>query len=60
MQTVTMYLRAASVKATLVDEWNQTVSVLPALTRGLRAELGVTAKVWGFVDYGVEGGFKFR
>ena len=39
MQTVTMYLRAASVKATLVDEWNQTVSVLPALTRGLRAEL---------------------
>ena len=39
MQTVTMYLRATSVKATLVDEWNQTVSVLPALTRGLRAEL---------------------
>ena len=39
MQTVTMYLRAASVKATLVDEWNQTVSTLPALTRGLRAEL---------------------
>ena len=33
MQTVTMYLRATSVKATLVDEWNQTVSVLPALTR---------------------------
>ena len=26
MQTVTMYLRATSVKATLVDEWNQTVS----------------------------------
>ena len=39
MQIITMYLRASSVKATLVDEWNQTVSVLPALTRGLRAEL---------------------
>ena len=39
MQVITMYLRATSVKATLVDEWNQTVSVLPALTRGLRAEL---------------------
>lgn len=39
MQTITMYLRASSVKATHVDEWNQTVSVLPALTRGLRAEL---------------------
>jgi len=39
MQTVKMYLRATSVKATLVDEWNQTVSTLPALTRGLRAEL---------------------
>ena len=39
MQIITMYLRASSVKATLVDEWNQAVSVLPALTRGLRAEL---------------------
>lgn len=39
MQVITMYLRATSVKATLVDEWNQPVSVLPALTRGLRAEL---------------------
>ena len=39
MQIITMYLRASSVKATLVDEWNQTVNVLPALTRGLRAEL---------------------
>lgn len=39
MQIITMYLRATSVKATLVDEWNQTVNVLPALTRGLRAEL---------------------
>ena len=39
MQTITMYLRAASVKGTLVDEWNQTVNSLPALTRGLRAEL---------------------
>ena len=39
MQTITMYLRASSVKAAHVDEWNQAVSVLPALTRGLRAEL---------------------
>ena len=39
MHIITMYLRAASVKGTLVDEWNQTVSSLPALTRGLRAEL---------------------
>ena len=39
MQTITMYLRAASVKGTLVDEWNQAVSSLPALTRGMRAEL---------------------
>ncbi len=39
MQTITMYLRAASVKGALVDEWNQAVSSLPALTRGLRAEL---------------------
>ena len=39
MQTITMYLRTASVKGTLVDEWNQAVNSLPALTRGLRAEL---------------------
>ena len=39
MQTITMYLRAACVKGTLVDEWNQQVSSLPALTRGMRAEL---------------------
>ena len=39
MQIITMYLRASSVKGTLVDEWNQTLSSLPALTRGLRAEL---------------------
>ena len=39
MQTITMYLRAASVKGTLVDEWNQALSSLPALTRGMRAEL---------------------
>ena len=39
MQVITMYLRATSVKAALVDEWNQAVGVLPALTRGLRAEL---------------------
>ena len=39
MQVITMYLRASSVKGTLVDEWNQVVTSLPALTRGLRAEL---------------------
>ena len=39
MQTITMYLRAASVKGMLVDEWNQQVTSLPALTRGMRAEL---------------------
>ena len=39
MQTITMHIRAASVKGTLVDEWNQPISQLPALTRGLRAEL---------------------
>ena len=39
MQTITMYLRSTSVKGTLVDEWNQAVSSLPALTRGLRANL---------------------
>ena len=39
MQVITMYLRASSVKGTLVDEWNQVVTALPALTRGLRAEL---------------------
>ena len=39
MQTITMYLRASSVKGTLVDEWNQALSSLPALTRGMRAEL---------------------
>ena len=39
MQTITMCLRAASVRGTLVDEWNQQVSSLPALTRGMRAEL---------------------
>ncbi|MGN0847870.1 MAG: hypothetical protein ACI4RA_10870 [Kiritimatiellia bacterium] len=39
MQIITMYLRTTSVKATHVDEWNQPVSALPALTRGLRAEL---------------------
>ena len=39
MQTITMYLRATSVKGTLVDEWNQAVNSLPALTRGLRARL---------------------
>lgn len=39
MQTIVMHLRADSVKATLVDEWNQNVIVLPAMTRGLRVEL---------------------
>ena len=39
MQTITMYLRAASVRGTLVDEWNQQLTSLPALTRGMRAEL---------------------
>ncbi len=39
MQTITMYLRAASVKGTPVDEWNQALPALPALTRGMRANL---------------------
>lgn len=39
MQLITMYLRADSVNARLVDEYNQTINTLPALTRGMRAEL---------------------
>ena len=40
MQIITMYLRADSVNARLVDSYNQTtLSSLPALTRGMRAEL---------------------
>lgn len=39
MQVITMYLRADSVNAKLVDSYNQTISALPALTRGMRAEL---------------------
>ena len=39
MQIITMYLRADSVNAKLVDSYNQTISALPALTRGMRAEL---------------------
>ena len=39
MQIITMYLRADSVNARLVDSYNQTISSLPALTRGMRAEL---------------------
>lgn len=39
MQIITMYLRADSVNARLVDSYNQTISALPALTRGMRAEL---------------------
>ena len=39
MQIITMYLRADSFNARLVDSYNQTISSLPALTRGMRAEL---------------------
>ena len=39
MQIITMFLRADSVDAKLVDAYNQTISSLPALTRGMRAEL---------------------
>ena len=39
MQIITMYLREDSVNARLVDSYNQTISSLPALTRGMRAEL---------------------
>ena len=39
MQIITMYLRVDSVNARLVDSYNQTISSLPALTRGMRAEL---------------------
>ena len=39
MQIITMFLRADSVDAKLVDSYNQTISSLPALTRGMRAEL---------------------
>lgn len=39
MQIITMYLRADSVNAKVVDSFNQTISSLPSLTRGMRAEL---------------------
>ena len=39
MQIITMYLRADSVNARLVDSYNQTISSLPAMTRGMCAEL---------------------
>ena len=39
MQQIVMYLRADSVRATLVDEYNQSQSTPPALPRGMRAEL---------------------
>ncbi len=39
MQTITLYLRADSINAKLVDSFNQTVSSLPAITRGMRALL---------------------
>lgn len=39
MQIITMFLRADSVDAKPVDSFNQTISALPALTRGMRAKL---------------------
>jgi len=39
MQTITMYLRADSINAKLVDSFNQTVSSMPAITRGMRVLL---------------------
>ncbi|MEG2075488.1 MAG: hypothetical protein RRY34_03205 [Victivallaceae bacterium] len=39
MQTITMYLRADSVNAKFVDSFNQPISSLPAITRGMRVNL---------------------
>ncbi len=39
MQKINVYLRADSVNAKVVDMYNQTISDLPAITRGLRAML---------------------
>lgn len=39
MQTITMYLRADSVNAKFVDSYNQPISSLPAITRGMRVTL---------------------
>ena len=36
MQIITMFLRADSVDAKLVDSYNQTISSLPALTAQVR------------------------
>lgn len=39
MQTITMYLRADSVSAKFVDSYNQPISSIPAITRGMRVTL---------------------
>ncbi len=39
MQTITMYLRASSVSAKHVDSYNQIITTLPSVTRGMRAML---------------------
>lgn len=39
MQTITMFLRADSINAKTVDSFNQTISSLPAITRGMRVML---------------------
>lgn len=39
MQIINYYLRADSIKATAVDKWNQPLSVIPTLTRGMHATL---------------------
>lgn len=39
MQIINYYLRADSIKATAVDKWNQPISNIPTLTRGMHATL---------------------
>ena len=39
MQSIIIYLRAGDVAATVVDEYNQTAKTIPAITRGMRANL---------------------
>jgi hypothetical protein len=39
MQEIVIYLRAGDVAATVVDEFNQTGKAVPAITRGMRANL---------------------
>jgi len=39
MQEIVIYLRAGDVVATLVDEFNQSGKAVPAITRGMRANL---------------------